>query len=357
MDFEVRRDDFRTTRTTDDGIPSLDDGQALLRVSRFALTANNVTYAVVGDTMSYWTFFPAKEGWGRVPVWGYADVESSRAEGLGEGDRVYGYLPMSSHLVVTPTRLTDAGFVDATSHRSGLPAAYNQYQRIAGVADYDPAREREYAVLRPLFVTSFLIDDWLDDNGMFGARSIVLASASSKTALGLAHLLSGRDGVDVVGLTSGAHADFVTSVGYYDTVVTYDKITTMPADEPSVFVDMAGGGRVLADVHRHLANSLQRSCVVGITHWEDEQPSGEVPGPPPAFFFAPDQLVKRRGDWGADGLDSRISRAWNAFVESVDGWLEIQEHRGFDAIEPTWLEVLEGRAAPNKGHVVTLTDP
>jgi hypothetical protein len=357
MDFEVKRDDLRTTRTIDRGIPPLDDGQALLRVSRFALTANNVTYAVMGETMSYWTFFPADEGWGRVPVWGYADVESSRAEGLREGDRVYGYLPMSSHLVVTPARLADASFVDAAPHRSGLPAAYNRYQRVGGVAEYDPSLEREYAVLRPLFVTSFLIDDWLDDNAMFGARSIVLASASSKTALGLAHLLSSKEGIGVVGLTSAGNADFVSSVGYYDNVVTYDKVTTLPADEPSVFVDMAGGGRVLADVHRHFGDSLHRSCLVGITHWEDEQPSGDVPGPPPAFFFAPDQLVKRRADWGADGLDSRIERAWNAFVESVDGWLTIDEHHGFDAIEPTWLEVLEGRAAPNEGHVVALNDP
>jgi Protein of unknown function (DUF2855) len=357
MDFEVKRDDLRTTRTIDRGIPPLDDGQALLRVSRFALTANNVTYAVMGETMSYWTFFPADEGWGRVPVWGYADVESSRAEGLREGDRVYGYLPMSSHLVVTPARLADASFVDATPHRSGLPAAYNRYQRVGGVAEYDPSLEREYAVLRPLFVTSFLIDDWLDDNAMFGARSIVLASASSKTALGLAHLLSSKEGIGVVGLTSAGNADFVSSVGYYDNVVTYDKVTTLPADEPSVFVDMAGGGRVLADVHRHFGDSLHRSCLVGITHWEDEQPSGDVPGPPPAFFFAPDQLVKRRADWGADGLDSRIERAWHAFVESVHEWLTIEEHHGFDAIEPTWLEVLEGRAAPNEGHVVALSDP
>jgi len=357
MDFEVRRDDLRATRTIDHAISSLDDGQTLLRVSLFALTANNVTYAVVGETMSYWAFFPAEEGWGRVPVWGYADVESSRAEGLREGDRVYGYLPMSSHLVVAPTRMTDASFVDATPHRSGLPAAYNQYQRVAGVADYDPTREREYAVLRPLFVTSFLIDDWLDDNDMFGARSIVLASASSKTALGLAHLLSAREDIDVVGLTSARNADFVSSVGYYDTVVIYDDITALPADEPSVFVDMAGGGGVLADVHRHLGDSLQRSCLVGITHWEDEQPSGDVPGPPPSFFFAPDQLAKRRADWGAEGLDGRIERAWKTSVESVAHWLTIEEHHGFETIEPTWVEVLEGRAAPNEGHVVALSDP
>jgi hypothetical protein len=356
VDLEVKRDDFRTTRTIDRGMPALEEGQTLLRVSRFALTANNVTYAVAGEGLSYWNFFPAGEGWGRVPVWGYADVEASRASGLSEGERVYGYLPMSSHFVVAPTRVTDAAFVDATPHRSNLPTAYNQYQRVAGASDYDPAREREYAVLRPLFVTSFLIDDWLDDNDTFGGRSVVLASASSKTALGLAYLLSSRD-VEVVGLTSSGNEAFVRSVGYYDRVVTYDDIRSLPADVPSVFVDMAGGGRVLADVHNRLAGALRHSCLVGITHWEDERPAGELPGPSPTFFFAPDQLKKRRADWGPGGVEGRIERCWGDFLRSVDEWLTIEEHQGFGTIEPTWLELVEGRAAPNVGHVVALSDP
>src|SRR3954469_14620437 len=102
-DFLVKRDDLRQTRITEAEVPALEDGQALLDVDRFGLTANNVTYAVFGDAMSYWDFFPASEGWGRVPVWGFADVRKSRADGLESGARVYGYLPPSSHLVVTPS--------------------------------------------------------------------------------------------------------------------------------------------------------------------------------------------------------------------------------------------------------------
>ena len=121
MDFLVDRKDIRETRIEESEPPELEAGQALLEVDSFGLTANNVTYAVFGDAMSYWDFFPAPEGWGRVPVWGFADVSESRAEGLESGTRVYGYLPPSSHLVVTPA--ADPQRVrDRTEHRRSLPS-------------------------------------------------------------------------------------------------------------------------------------------------------------------------------------------------------------------------------------------
>jgi hypothetical protein len=354
MTLEVKRDDLRSVRWSDAGPGHLEDGQALLRIDRFALTANNVTYAVFGDAMSYWQFFPAEEGWGRVPVWGFADIEASRVDGLSEGDRVYGYLPMATHLVVTPSQINDDAFVDAVPHRAALPPVYNQYQRVTADSDHDPKREREYAILRPLFMTSFLIDDWLADDAMFGAKSVVIASASSKTALGLAQLLSTKRDVEVVGLTSATHAAFVRSVGYYDRTVVYDRLGELRATTPTVFVDMAGGGEVLGDVHRHFGDALQTSCLVGATHWEESAPPADLPGPAPTFFFAPDRVVKRRADWGAGGLEMRISSAWAEFLESVDGWLTIVERKGRDELEATWLEVLEGRASPAVGYVVSL---
>ena len=354
MTLEVKRDNLRSVRWNDAAPAELQDGQARLRVDQFALTANNVTYAVFGDAMSYWQFFPAEEGWGRVPVWGFADVEASRAEGLREGDRVYGYLPMATHLVVTPSRVTDTGLIDAVPHRAALPPVYNQYQRVTADREHNPKREREYAILRPLFMTSFLIDDWLVDDEMFGAESVVIASASSKTALGLAHLLSTKGDIEVVGLTSAGNAEFVRSVGYYDKTVEYDNIGDLPAATPTVFVDMAGGGRVLSDVHRQFGDALRQSCLVGATHWEESASPADLPGPVPTFFFAPDRVVKRRADWGLGGLESRVSSAWAGFLDSVDGWLTIVERNGRDELEATWLEVLEGRASPAIGYVVSL---
>ena len=92
------------------------------------MTANNVTYAVMGEAMSYWDFFPAEDGWGRVPMWGFAEVERSEAEGVEPGTRLYGYLPP----VLAPRRdagraRTRRGFVDGSPHRAALPSAYHRY--------------------------------------------------------------------------------------------------------------------------------------------------------------------------------------------------------------------------------------
>ena len=73
-----------------------------------------------------------------------------------------------------------------------MAPVYNAYARVSG----DPAfagRQGDYqALLRPLFMLSFLVDDFLAENEFYGARSVMLSSASSKTAFGLAHLLHTR---------------------------------------------------------------------------------------------------------------------------------------------------------------------
>src|SRR6188472_2393651 len=118
-DFLVRRDDLRVSRLGDPDPPEVGSGEALLRVDTFGLTSNNVTYAVLGDAMSYWSFFPAADGWGRVPMWGFAEVERSEADGVDPGARVYGYLPPSTQLAVVPTDADERGFLDGAPHRTG----------------------------------------------------------------------------------------------------------------------------------------------------------------------------------------------------------------------------------------------
>src|SRR5215207_11619687 len=149
--LEVARADLHDTRVVERPVPALKDGEALLRVERFGLTANNITYAVLGDMLRYWEFFPTETGWGRIPVWGFAEVVASAADGVEPGVRVFGYLPMSTHLAVTPDRVGDAGFADAAAHRSALPPAYNTYRAVGADPVYDPEREDAEMLLLPLY--------------------------------------------------------------------------------------------------------------------------------------------------------------------------------------------------------------
>ena len=349
MDFLVRRDDLRQCRFDEMPVPVPDAGEALLEIERYGLTSNNVTYAVMGDAMSYWKFFPAEEGWGRIPVWGYARVVASGHDDVPAGTRVYGYLPPSAHLLVSPDRVDEGGFVDATEHRASLPAVYNAYTPAAPEPRPD---EEQQMLFRPLFGTSFLIDDFVAEEEFFGAGRVILSSASSKTALGTAFLLGRRDDVEVVGLTAAARAAFVAGVDVYDQVVTYDDIGSL-ADGPAVYVDMSGDAAVRSAVHERLGESLAYDCAVGASHWDRMMGDGEpVPGPAPQLFFAPDRFAKRSEDWGPGGLQSRVREAWGPFGEWVSGWLEVVHGSGPEDVERAYLELLDGNTPPSTGYVM-----
>ncbi len=347
-DFLVAKSDLRRTEFRETEPPPLEDGQARLAIETFALTANNITYAVFGEAMRYWDFFPAPEGFGRVPVWGHARVEASAHPDIAVGQRFYGYWPMSTHLTVQakPGR---TGFTDVAPHRAHLAAVYNQYQAVGE----DDGLEAHKALLQPLFITSFLIEDFLDESALFGARSVILSSASAKTAIGLAHLLKRRGAAKVVGLTSPRNVAFVEGLGVYDQVVTYADLPTAPIERPAVFVDFAGDAAVLRSVHETFGEDLAFSLLVGGTHWETERGGGSLPGPKPVFFFAPDRIAKRRQDWAPGEFETRYGAAWGPFVADAPRWLTVERGEGREAIAQAFLAQVDGGTSPSVGVVLT----
>ncbi|HEY5646442.1 MAG TPA: DUF2855 family protein, partial [Pseudomonadales bacterium] len=184
--YLVRRDDLTIARMADTDDLSPASGEVVLRVDRFALTANNITYGVAGDIIGYWNFFPAADGWGRIPVWGVGTVTASAHPQVETGQQFYGYFPMSTELKVMPERVGPRGFTDASPHRSALPVVYNQYSLMTAENGFDPAHVNHAMLYRPLFTTSFVLDDYFADNAFFGASNVILGSASSKTAFGMA---------------------------------------------------------------------------------------------------------------------------------------------------------------------------
>lgn len=354
-EVHVRKAKVDEYRIVQRRIEALHDGEVLFHVDRFAVTANNVTYAVFGDVMKYWNFFPSGDAdWGVVPVWGFGDVVESRCEGVGEGDRYYGYFPMASHLVVQPAGIRPTGMFDGAEHRRELHSVYNNYVRVASDSSYSVEREPEQMLLRPLFTTSFLIDDFLADNEMFGAQTVILSSASSKTAYGAAFCLHQRSGVRVVGLTSERNREFTESLGCYDQVHTYDEIGDL-TPESSVYVDLAGSATVRMAVHTVLGDHLNYDCAVGGTHWDDRAGGGPLPGPRPQMFFAPAQVSKRHADWGHAGFEERLGASWTAFLEQVAAkdqpWMRIESVNGATSVADCFVAQARGTALPEIGYI------
>ena len=355
-DFVVARNDLQQCKVIETQLPeaaSLAYEALLVKVTRFALTANNITYAVLGDQLKYWQLFPAPKDFGNIPVWGFGEVIASKHSGVAAGEILFGYFPMATHLVIEAADVSKRGLRDAAAHRQGVAPVYNAYARVSG----DPAfagRQGDYqALLRPLFMLSFLVDDFLAENEDYGAERVMLSSASSKTAFGLAHLLHAR-GIKVIGLTSASNAEFVQSLGCYDEVVTYDQVTTIPADLPVAYVDMAGNSDLRERLHRHFGEQMKYSGRVGLTHRSASPDEPQLPGAKPAWFFAPDQIRKRAKEWGPGGIETRFGAAWSGFAPKLDQWLEVIEGHGPVAVQSTYLDTLNGRVSPDQGHILSL---
>ncbi len=351
IDFLVERDNLAHSELKEVSPLQPALGEVVIRVERFALTANNITYGVAGDLIGYWNFFPAPQGWGRIPVWGLGTVTLSEHPNVAVGERYYGYFPMSQELLVQPEKVTERGFTDASAHRAELPVVYNQYTVVNPENGFEPGLDNHAMLYRPLFTTSYVLDDYLADNQFFAADTIILGSASSKTAFGLAFLLQRREGIKVVGLTSAKNRTFVQNLGLYDSVVTYAEVESLPVT-PSAYIDMAGNREVLARVHHHLQDDLMCSCGVGITHWSarDGEAPDVLPGAKPTMFFAPTQIVKRNKELGPVVYQQKIYAATQEFLAQVDRWVHIEEHP-FSDVKSVYETVLNG-ASPDLGYVV-----
>lgn len=361
MDIEVDRDEYTRWRVSDAAPRALAEGEARLRIDRFGFSSNNISYAAIGDMLRYWDFFPPgptdaddATRWGLVPVWGFAEVVETRSSEVTVGERIFGFFPMATELVIEVGNADAFNVFDVAAHRAGLAGPYNSYRRCAADVAYRADGEEVMMLLYPLFFTSFVIDDFLSDKDDFGAEQVVISSASAKTALGAAHRLHAR-GVKTIGLTSVANVAFCRSLGVYDEVLTYGEAESI-AQVSTAFVDVSGDQAVVASVHRRLGDQLRHSMIVGDTHW-DSAPladEGPLPGPAQEFLFAPSQVTKRSREWGADVLAARMAEAWNEYSAWTQGWITLDRVAGPEAVIEVFRTYLAGRVDPTVGTVCTM---
>ena len=362
LEFQVRKDNFAEHRLVDAATAAdekLAAGTVRVRIERFAFTTNNITYAVAGEQIGYWQFFPPTgvdtDGWGIIPVWGFAEVVGSTLDDIPVGDRLFGYFPTAATLDMTPTHVTAQGFIEGAQHRSQLPPAYNRYTRVNGEPGYDASTDNERMLLWPLYITSFCLWDALKDRDWHDAQQVVVVSASSKTGIGLAYALHDDAAAPpAVAITSPRNLEFVNTLGLYQQSVTYDSLADIDATLPTVIVDMSGNAEVLGRLHRHLGDNMRRCINVGLTHWDEAGSADGIITERSEFFFAPSHIQKRLQDWGPDTFSKKTATFMQETAAKSRTWLKLRKLGGLDGLAAVYGDVCAGRVPANEALIVEL---
>ena len=311
-ELQILKSDITQSRVVeselDTGTP-LVAGEVLLKVDKFGFSTNNVTYAAAGDQLGYWQFFPASnnetETWGIIPVWGFADVVASSAEGVDAGERIFGYYPTNSYLKMQSVKVLENRLIDGADHRSKLPPGYNTYRRVDKEADYDA-------------------------------------------------LAADTDAPTSIGLTSKRNQEWVAGLELYDATINYDALEEIDASIPTVIVDMSGNSQLLADIYAHLGDSLVHCLNVGLTHWSEGGKDTGIPADRREFFFAPSHIQMRIKEWGHEGFDSKSSQFIYDSCKRSAHWIKVEKLGGVEELADIYADVCAGKLPPEKALVIEL---
>lgn len=343
----INKKDLTDTKCVEHTFDTADLGehQVLLRVESAGFSANNVTYALLGERAGYWGFFPAEDGWGKVPLWGFAIVEASNHPDIETGEKVFGYLPSASHLVITAGKVSSYGFSDVDDKRKSIAPLYDNYQRCATDPGYVADKEAWQLNYRPLFMTSFVLDDYSGERITDNTKRVLLTSASSKTAYGCAHLLLKNKSVrgqnyQVVGLTSASNKDFVSKTGCYDDVLSYDEAINAEFAGDSILLDFTGNRKLLGNIKSKAEGIhfvfIGATDVVALSTQKEGQVEGEL-------FSAPAQVKKRTVEWGQETFAKHYAAAWLGFSENIENLVSVRELEGAETIRQLYLGGLAGK--------------
>ncbi len=360
-EFQVNKKDFTQIRLVENNelnedSPLLAD-EVIVRIESFALTANNITYAVLGEQLGYWQFFPACENadnqWGIIPVWGFATVVSSNSVDMPIGEKIFGYFPPTSLLKMKATHVSSQRFIDGTAHRALLPQGYNVYRRVLAESGYDERFDSHRMLLFPLHITSFCLWDYLQSKNWFEAEQIIIISASSKTSIGLAYGIDDHEHAPtLIGMTSKRNSDFVEGLGVYEQVIQYDDLTTLNASLKTVIVDMAGNAAQLQSIEQHLNGNLQYCIQVGLTHWDAASTESPLEKAPSEMFFAPGHIQKRIAAWGGKEFERQSREFMTKSTQRSAAWLDYTYVEGVEGMTEIFSQVCNGQISPEKGIIV-----
>ncbi len=349
---------------------ALEDKAIKVKIEKFAVTSNNITYAVAGDKLGYWQFFPpladakgnngdALSDWGVIPVWGFAIVIESKNDDVEIGERFFGYFPPANHLVMKPSNVTDQVFIESSKHRAHLPVAYNIYRKVIHPSTMSASdilqNENERMLLYPLHVTSYALYDFFEEHDWFGAEQAILLSASSKTSIGLAYgIKDKKSALNQIGVTSIRNVTAVKKLDLYDNVVDYSNLEQIDNTKASVIIDMSGNSEVISQLHHKLEDNMKFCSKVGITHKDSFTNDLFYIKDRTHMFFAPSQIQKKIEENGMQAFDLECTQYLTHSYAQCRSWLEMQEINGLEGLQELFVDICNGKIAPTKGLIVKM---
>jgi len=358
--LKINRSNVQECNVEEFALPSQDQiiaGSVILKLIIFGLSTNNITYAVKGNEMGYWNFFPIDDQHSQLPVWGYGQVISSKHDNFNVGDKYYGYFPMASHIVVQPDNITPFGFVDSNPMRKGMHPIYDYYTDVRNDVTYKQEDEAMQVLYRPLFYTSYLLHDYLQQADYFDSQQIIVTSASSKTAYGLAALLreqvnSKQSQFTITAMTSPSNVAFVDSLNLYDAIITYDDVSTLNQKQKTLVVDHTGNQVLLNNMAKQLGDKHTHTALIGAVQ-NDQLEQKDTPKHG-KFFFAPVQAHKCIERWGHEKFAQEYANAWNLFKEQVTQWVNLENLNSIEEAHKAYLNLFASSQSPKKGIIVHL---
>ncbi|EFI28166.1 hypothetical protein CC1G_14193 [Coprinopsis cinerea okayama7 len=392
---------IRTTLNVDD----IADNHIVIRVDRFGFSANNVTYQALGEHphFRYFDFHPAptpelEKTHGLIPVWGFGTVVVSKHPKIPVGERVYGYFAPSKYLVV-PVSPSDVNKYAFYVPRPRLPEdrrPYNQIQRCGSDPMYAPGLEAENLTMlyRPLFWTSYWCEDWLHSTGCYQPSaqfnlSILISSASSKTAFCLAYLIRKRiksgelKNVKIIGLTSKRNVTFTQKLGLYDEVYEYNTFRQGKAfqgekERQWIYVDVAGNDKLNDQVREHFSSPsvgrIIKNVALGVTNLQPTTSANDdmkwahnafdptapalaaphIRWPNVEHFFMPEWLNVRKHQLSIQEIFQRQIQAWSELMRDCTHWVELQPVYGANEVRDAYIRLAKEGLGPDKGLIWSL---
>ncbi|TFK34429.1 hypothetical protein BDQ12DRAFT_656785 [Crucibulum laeve] len=381
----------------------------LIKVERFGFSANNITYQALGEHphFRYFDFHASplttdvsSESHGVIPVWGFGTVVKSGHPKVELGEKVYGYSAPARYILVevSPSDINKFAFYVPRAHLPADRRPYNQILRCATDTHYNPSPLGEDLTMlyRPLFWTSFWCEDWLHTSGYRGVSTILISSASSKTAFCLAYVIGKRirkgelsKDVKIIGLTSKRNTEFTKGLGLYHEVVDYDTFTSFRSfqgekDSRWLYIDVAGNEDLNKKIFSHFASPYTGKLVacisLGLTslspsssnassiNWStNTSPSPSSSGsetssstspfwPQVEQFFMPEWLDVRKFQLSIKEIFRQQQEAWNELMTDCIGWVQLERVYGVDGVLQAYERLAKEGLGPDKGQIWSLWD-